>query len=392
MRDTPPTVHPLLNRRFIRLQAVQRLYAFYACKQANDARALDTIRDLLVPDVFDDPLIEKGQQAQETQQALALFASSIAPASPVAVTTIPSSSRVRNVVAQTLSGYRAALSQDTHTLEGGLQASVVKINQACVRIWQLLVEWMHIAQQQCPQTVSRKNPTLSGRLAHSGLLQRLGNEEVLPRLVRENEASWEHHRALVVRWYHQFVQADADVQHYLVHPMTPARDELFVRFLVEDIIFKQAPIRDFFSNLDLRWETHASIVKRLVRQGLACFVRDAGHAATSRALGLLVNLEPAQHFYTHLVRTTLQYDADLEQLITKKAKNWTYDRIALLDKTVLKLASCELLHLDDIPVKVSINEYVELAKLYGTPKSGPFVNGLLDAVAATLRDTHVPGT
>jgi len=92
----------------------------------------------------------------------------------------------------------------------------------------------------------------------------------------------------------------------------------------------------------------------------------------------------AYRFYTDLVHTTFKEDGALEALIAEKAKNWTIDRITLLDKTILKLALCEMLHFSSIPIKVSINEYIDLSKVYGTPKSSQFVNGVLDAVASTL--------
>lgn len=98
--------------------------------------------------------------------------------------------------------------------------------------------------------------------------------------------------------------------------------------------------------------------------------------------GMLAYEPGAHYFYTSLVEDVRRHDKKLTQIITQKAKNWTYDRIVLLDRAILKLALCELLYFDDIPSKVSINEYVSLAKRYSTPKSGPFVNGLLDAVAS----------
>lgn len=80
-------------------------------------------------------------------------------------------------------------------------------------------------------------------------------------------------------------------------------------------------------------------------------------------------------FYESL-RSTEQYDA----YIQSKTENWELDRIARLDRVLMYMAICEMLNFEEIPVKVTINEYLELAKLYSTPKSSRFINGILDGL------------
>ena len=87
---------------------------------------------------------------------------------------------------------------------------------------------------------------------------------------------------------------------------------------------------------------------------------------------------------THLM-DTLYFDAlengdRYDSMIISKAENWELDRIALIDRILMHLAICEMLNMENIPVKVTINEYLELAKLYSTPKSNKFINGILDSL------------
>jgi N utilization substance protein B len=74
-------------------------------------------------------------------------------------------------------------------------------------------------------------------------------------------------------------------------------------------------------------------------------------------------------------------------MIAKKIKNWELDRIALIDRIVLRMGICELKYFPEIPPKVSINEAIELAKKFSTERSGKFVNGVLDAVYNELKET-----
>ena len=381
MTDTP-----LFNRRFIRLQAVQRLYAFYVCKQANYDWALDQICDDFMPDVFANPLVDKAQLAQETQQAMALFYSSLMPSSAPSAAIAPPSSRVSIVVARALASYKNELAKDVRSLEGGLTEAAVTINQACVRIWQLLVEWAHIATKQAerPKLSQKDGMIASVSLSHSPVLQRLQDDDILAKRVRQEGAGWGEHMPQVESWYNQFIKKDPAAQWHLTCPINPVQDQQLLEFLIDSVIFDNEAVISFFGDLDLRWANHKHIVKRLVHQGLSHFVKNSAGGLNTDVSSLAAHWDSAQCFYTDLVHKTLQADEELEALIAQKAKNWALDRIMLLDKTIIKLALCEMLYFINIPVKVSINEYIDLSKAYSMPKSSQFVNGLLDAVAATL--------
>jgi transcription antitermination protein NusB len=380
----------LLNRRFIRLQAVQRLYAFYVCKRANYDWALDQIRDDFTPDVFTALAVDEAQLAQEAQQAMVLFSSSFSLTSPSAsssATTVPPSSRVRTVVDRALASYKDALAKDVRSLEGGLKESAATINRSCVRIWQLLVEWARIATEQAERTrLGQQTVAISSvSLSHSPMLQRLQDDDVLAKHVQQEGAGWGDYMPQVVSWYHQLVKKDPAVQWHLTCPLSPVQDQQLLEFLIDHIIFSEEAILSFLCDLDLRWAAHERIVRRLVRWDLSRFIKNPGGGIGMDALSSSVHWESEQCFYTELVRKTLQKDEELEALITQKAKNWAIGRIMLLDKTIIKLALCEMLYFVDIPIKVSINEYIDLSKAYGMPKSSQFVNGMLDAVADTLR-------
>lgn len=90
-------------------------------------------------------------------------------------------------------------------------------------------------------------------------------------------------------------------------------------------------------------------------------------------------------FAVDLFRKTIEHDEELTQLIGDKTKNWETDRIAIIDLLLMKMALCEIMSFPHIPVKVSINEYLEIAKLYSTPNSHGFINGVLDKVQLDLR-------
>ena len=92
-----------------------------------------------------------------------------------------------------------------------------------------------------------------------------------------------------------------------------------------------------------------------------------------------------QKFAIDLLRKTVEHLDEFDEMIKAKTLNWDFERIAIIDKLILRLSLCEFLYLPDIPPKVSIDEAIEISKKYSTEKSGKFINGILDSVLSELR-------
>ena len=92
--------------------------------------------------------------------------------------------------------------------------------------------------------------------------------------------------------------------------------------------------------------------------------------------------EADKEFARNLIKRVLSNMDKLDNEIKERVQNWELNRIALIDKILLRMGICELLYFPDIPPKVSINESIEIAKDYSTAGSGKFINGILDAILA----------
>jgi N utilization substance protein B len=90
--------------------------------------------------------------------------------------------------------------------------------------------------------------------------------------------------------------------------------------------------------------------------------------------------EEKMKFANDLLQTAIDKKTIAEEIIVPKLKNWDPERIAMIDMILLRLGVCELVYFDTIPTKVTINEYIDLAKEYSTEQSGHFVNGILDSI------------
>jgi N utilization substance protein B len=94
--------------------------------------------------------------------------------------------------------------------------------------------------------------------------------------------------------------------------------------------------------------------------------------------------EPYRNFIRALCKKTVAIQDELDDWIRKKVEKWALDRLAIIDRILIRMALCEILYFADIPPKVSINEAIDIAKRFSTEKSGAFINGILDAVYKQL--------
>jgi N utilization substance protein B len=112
---------------------------------------------------------------------------------------------------------------------------------------------------------------------------------------------------------------------------------------------------------------------------------DVTGAAVSWADLFELEVDPdAQKFARELVAAASERTKEIDELITTSSKNWRIDRMSRVDRNILRLGATELLAFRDVPVKVVINEAVELAKRFGTAESSAFVNGVLDRIATAV--------
>ena len=102
-------------------------------------------------------------------------------------------------------------------------------------------------------------------------------------------------------------------------------------------------------------------------------------------IGHRLESDNTRSFAEEFIHKTVMHIDELDQMIRAKAQNWEFDRIAILDKLILRMGITEFLYFEDIPPKVTINEAIEIAKRYSTEKSSSFINGMLDSILNDLK-------
>jgi len=158
-------------------------------------------------------------------------------------------------------------------------------------------------------------------------------------------------------------------------------DKAFVMEMYKNIVAPDEKLRTFLENWEMNWADDVAMANTMVLKTLSRLTEDMN---PGRAFGPLFKNEDDRIFGRELLLRTFNNREKLANLIKDKTINWDFDRLSQVDKILMMMGASEFLYFPAIPPTVSINEYVELAKEFSTPKSNKFINGILDRIYKEL--------
>ena len=156
------------------------------------------------------------------------------------------------------------------------------------------------------------------------------------------------------------------------------------RKIYRTLIERNADLDAVLEEKSLYWNDDKEVVDTFVLKSIKRF--DPQNGAKQELLPEY-NDEEDKEFACKLFRATILNADQYQRYMSETSRNWDFNRLAYMDVVIMQIAIAEMMTFPNIPVSVTINEYVDLAKLYSTPKSGGYINGMLDAIAHYLKDT-----
>lgn len=210
------------------------------------------------------------------------------------------------------------------------------------------------------------------------------NHKLQKEIKNRNLKHWDLHGEYVKQVFEQFVASDRYKEYMKTAERSFEEDKQIVIYLFQEIIAPSEKIYSFIEDEKLTWIDDIPLINTFILKQLRQLHRNPG--LNYFTPNLLKDKEDMSYASTLLSKTLLK-DAELSDEIEGKTPNWDKDRIADVDGILLKLAICELLYFPSIPERVTINEYLEIAKEYSTPKSSIFINGILDKLVKEYRET-----
>jgi len=151
-------------------------------------------------------------------------------------------------------------------------------------------------------------------------------------------------------------------------------------------LLKNQNIIQAFEDKFINWPVDSEVMKGMIAKTLKNFTSE--DPFQNKLTPISADWVEDSRFVKDLFAYTVKNDDAYQELIAERTKNWESERIALMDTILMKMAICELMNFPSIPVKVTINEYLELSKDYSTPKSNSFINGILDKILSDLKRTN----
>ena len=160
--------------------------------------------------------------------------------------------------------------------------------------------------------------------------------------------------------------------------------EFILNFFVE-LIAEYEDLHDYLEGIQITWADDVHIANAMVHTTIKSFRQNSSPLIS---LFKVYKDVDDKKFTEELFRKTIRHQSETKNMIDEKAENWELERIATIDLIILEMALTEFMYFPNIPAKVTINEYVELAKNYSTEKSRVFVNGILDKTLKELKDNN----
>ena len=183
-------------------------------------------------------------------------------------------------------------------------------------------------------------------------------------------------------WYKLLLEEDFYKDYILIESPSFEDDYNFCSELLLKFLLKNEIVKRFFEENNIFWNEDFLIVRSMLKKTVKSM--NSSNFNTFAVASLSEDIKEDLKFASSLFDIVVQNTSEYDKYIKKYAKNWDLERITLMDRSILRMGIGEMTSFSNIPVKVTINECIDIAKNYSSPKSGKFINGLLDVISLNL--------
>lgn len=295
---------------------------------------------------------------------------------------------------QALYGFFQSDTDDLGKGEKELFKNIDKIYDLYINQLAFLLELPHVASVILEDakgkhlaTSANLNPNL--KLVENKFLAQLAANIHLQREINNRKISWNNEFELVKRIYKEIKESEYYWKYMNVQDDSYSTHQNFILTAFIENIADYELLNHLYAEKNLHWGDDIFTVNPMVLKTINSFREHS--TPDFKLLPLYKDSEDDVDFVKNLFRETILKNDEIEKLISEKTKNWEIDRIAMMDVLLMKMAICEAMCFSSIPLKVTLNEYIEISKTYSTPKSSIFINGVLDKIMADLNeDNKIP--
>lgn len=228
------------------------------------------------------------------------------------------------------------------------------------------------------------NPKL--HLINNQFISQLRNNKMFLKYITERPMSWDSNLTFVRNLLDTILDSETYKEYSLLEKPTYKDDKEFWRKTFKTLIRRNEALDEILEDESIFWNDDIEIVQSFVIKTIKQFNKSEGE---DQPLLPMFNDNEDREYATKLLRETLVNGKEYREQITQNAENWDFERIAFMDVVIMQVALAEIYEFPTIPIRVTLNEYIDIAKSYSTPKSSTFINGVLDAIITKLKKENI---
>jgi len=224
------------------------------------------------------------------------------------------------------------------------------------------------------------NPDL--RLLNNRLACQMAENEELLKYAQQHGVSWADDMDFIKKTLEMILASDVYDDYLKNETDNYEVDREFWRLVFKRIISNNEIVEEYLEEKSIYWNDDVDIIESFVVKTIKRFDEFAGK--TQPLMPMFTNNDD-YNFVIQLFRQTLLHGDEYREIIDRHTKNWESERVAHMDLIIMQVALAEIMNFPTIPINVTLNEYIDAAKYYSTPKSGSFINGVLDSIVEELK-------
>lgn len=295
---------------------------------------------------------------------------------------------LRIKVLQALYAYFQSNEDNFRRTENELMQAVERIQDLYLYLLLTFSELKGIAENRLEESAKKIRPTKEDlnpntKFIDNKIVLLLEENKELRRLSEERKVNWvgDEHQEMFRKMFLIIKDSEIYFEYMNNESKTFEDDKAFALELFKVEIANSELLYNFFEEKSIHWIDDIDLACSMVLKSL----KTVNEGEAMELLPLYKVDDDEQEFIRELLRKTISMDKENEVLIDELTKNWELDRIAKMDVILMKMAITELQIFNNIPTKVTLNEYIEISKFYSTPKSNGFINGILDKAIDRLQ-------
>ncbi len=296
--------------------------------------------------------------------------------------------QLRVKVLQTLYAYNLSEDKSLRVFEKKLLGSIDSVYEMYIWLLALLAEVCEYTLVDADERANKYLPNESDlnantRLHNNKFIQLVQKHPDFEAGVKKYKVDWSFDPEVKKTIFDLLKKSEAYQAYISSDDTSLTAEKEIIKYIYKKIIRVTPAVVQVFEERFINWQVDKEILEAMMAKTLSNFQSE--NVSDNKLAKISPAWDEDKPYIIDLFNRTISFDAEFQAFITDKTRNWETERIALVDILLMKMAIAELMFSYEIPVKVTMNEYIEIAKEFSTPKSNLFINGILDKILADLK-------